>query len=171
MAQVWTTPKTWELDDVADASTLNQQLRDNMEYIARRPTNYVKVIYSANENIYPVAVGSFQHLPDFDMTLTTETGRVLYQANLPIADTAVAGYFDVYIPELGIYLSTDNSTPATFGLSRGYSVSGSYDIPQTILAPTEIPAGTYTFQLMVYSNAVNLYLHANTAVIAMVREF
>lgn len=170
MVEVWTTPKTWALDDVLDAPTLNQQVRDNIEYLANRPMAWIKHVYSSNENIYPTATGTFTHITDLDVSLTTNTGRVMYTCHVPIVDSARAVYFDVYIPELNIYLSTDSTTPATYGLARSQSANNAYDVPVTIAAPIELAAGTYTFQLMAYASAATVYIAADTAVIPIVME-
>jgi hypothetical protein len=66
----WTTPRTWATLEQVTATYLNQQLRDNMDYLFDRPRSIVTVRNGTNINVVST---SFAALDDNQFTLELET--------------------------------------------------------------------------------------------------
>jgi len=72
----WTTPDTFVAGQVVSASDLNEQIRDNMNYVhAGKPAT---VIARNNVGVYSTSSGSFANIDGTNLkaTITTTTGRV-----------------------------------------------------------------------------------------------
>jgi hypothetical protein len=153
MAEVWTQPITWGLDDVQDATILNEQMRDNQEYLYRRPISYTRVSYGAETDLYPSLVG-WTPLNAYDVIITTTSGRLEYHLDLSL--TVAAGRvinFDVYFVEANVWLSSGTSTQLTNGATEAATNVAAIDVNPTVHGIVELAAGTYTCRL--YMKASN----------------
>lgn len=48
MTAIWTPPKTWSAGELVTAELLNQQLRDNLDYLKDRPAAWKHFVVSAS---------------------------------------------------------------------------------------------------------------------------
>jgi len=117
----WTTPVTFNTGDPLTAVTLNQQVRDNLNYLYEPPRDVTN-----NSAVYSIAVASLPSAPttaiddvNLGVSLTT-TGRDIQLAIRGIMSRTAAtaeGYlcFDFFIDGL-TYASTGTATPANRGI-------------------------------------------------------
>ena len=123
----WTTPVTFNTGDPLTAVTLNQQVRDNLNYLYEPPRDVTN-----NSAVYTVTVASLPSTPttaiddvNLGVSLTT-TGRDIQLAIRGVMSRTVAvaeGFlcFDFFIDGL-TYASTGTATPANRGIGGiGYS--------------------------------------------------
>lgn len=72
MTATWTAPRTWADNDLVAADDLNEQLRDNLEFLKDSPVAQ----YISNDSSYEVSRsgnGSFVDVDDTNLALTLET--------------------------------------------------------------------------------------------------
>lgn len=97
MPAVWTQPITWEVDQLVDEGHLNEQVRDNLEWLKDPPT--ASVTLAANVATTSTA---FVDVPGLALTLTTSGGSVLVgfagAAGNTVGSTVV---FDVVVDGVG----------------------------------------------------------------------
>jgi hypothetical protein len=72
MPAVWTQPITWEVDQLVDEGHLNEQVRDNLEWLKNPPR--AAVTLAANITTTSTA---FVDTPGLTLTLTTAGGALL----------------------------------------------------------------------------------------------
>ena len=167
MPAIWTSPKTWALTDVAEASIMNVQMRDNLLYLYNRPLDYYNFVPSVDVELSSLAwadLGSEYHL-----TLTTESGIINYRAMLHINGNSSV-YFDVYIPEANVWLSSGTATKASNGLFYRRADAVNNDIQAIGDIVRDLGAAdTYTFELWYLSGSATVIdlpaNHANSLIV------
>lgn len=172
MAEIWTDPKTWQLDDVYDATEMNEQLRDNQEYLYRRPIAYTRIIYGAASDLYPSLVG-WSAISAFDVVITTTSGRLEYSFTMPLLPTTAAARIinlDVYFVEANVWLSSGTSTQYTDGATGARTSTNTIGLNPTIAGIVELAAGTYTCRVYLKSNVVGINTLANLLYMPIVKE-
>jgi hypothetical protein len=171
MPAIWTDPKTWQLDDIYDATEMNEQMRDNLLYLYNRPTSFKRVTYGTATDQYPVASG-WQPLTAFDLTITTESGRLQYEFNMPLLPSTAAARvvnLDVYFVEANVWLSSGTSTQYADGALSVRTSTNTIGLNPTVKGIVEIPAGTYTCRLYIKSSAIGVNTIINIMYMPMVR--
>jgi hypothetical protein len=71
MPAVWTTPITWSVDQLVTNDDLNEQVRDNLEYLLS--PNHQQIIYNNGGNLTITNVVSFQDIDSANLTITLNT--------------------------------------------------------------------------------------------------
>src|SRR3712207_4948156 len=103
MTATWHTPKSWSTGELVTATNLNEQLRDNLEFLKAPPNNAYLLNEAAN---YTTTSTSFVEVDgagsELTLSLTTAGGDVLIVFNGVVANSAAGStvYFDVLIDGL-----------------------------------------------------------------------
>jgi hypothetical protein len=162
MPAIWTTPATWAVNQLVTADDLNEQLRDNLEFLKGPPTG----AYKANQGSdYGTSSTSFVNVDatNWAFSLDIAGGAVLmgFQGSVLGNTTSRRVYFDVDVNTLG-RLGADD------GLVTVHNPNGSD--ARIVLAAftyllTGLPAGTHIFRLQwkVDNGSAILYAGAGTA--------
>lgn len=156
----WTEPTLWNEDDPITAVKLNQQVRDNLLHLYRRP--YAQAIVRNGEFLVPNTATLVEVDPAYRLTFNCETGRFLLAFSLFARNTtSIAGnvlHFDVQI--------TNTSTSTSFWASSGTSTPAAnnlyvYPAPSFLVGTI---ASIYYEQLFVVTPTVysfRLFARAN----------
>ncbi len=159
MTATWTAPRTWADNDLVAAADLNEQLRDNQEFLKDPPTD----IYDANEaSDYTTTSTSFTDVDgtNFSLSLDTEGGDVLvwFSGNVR---TNSAGQ------TIHLNVSVDGSDNVADDGIIGTPVTGAQPgLPTTFIRLIQgLAAGTHTFKLRWKTNTgtATLYAGAGTS--------
>jgi hypothetical protein len=161
MTATWHTPASWSVGQLVTATNLNEQLRDNLEFLKTPPT----ALYNVNQGSdYTTTSTSFVDVDatNLSLTITTAGGDVLI-AFMGFTGGTSRAYYDVAID--GVRLAGDdglianvlaNFTPVSFvALKQG-------------LAP-----GSHTFKLQwkVNSGTATMYAGAGTSALDIHPQF
>jgi hypothetical protein len=139
MPAVWTTPITWQVDQLVTNTDLNEQVRDNLEYLLS--PNHQRIMRD-NGGAYSITnVTTFQDIDstNLSITITTHGGPVLvhFQGTInPGATTA--GYLDLTVDgvRVGAAFTTGLTTIGGTGV----------DLRSMMILLTGLAAGTYTIR-------------------------
>lgn len=153
----WTTPKTWTDGSVLTAAELNEQVRDNLDFLFDKPGAVYDVDEASN---YTTSSTSFVDVDATDLALTITTGGgdvLIWLSPAVMTSTAnVSVYFDVDIDGTRV-AGDDGITKFTF-FDAGAS-------PETVMnratlgfvwLATGLAAGSHTFKLQ--------WKHTNAAI-------
>lgn len=162
----WTTPKTWDVDELVTAALLNVHLRDNLLALKQPPQGEVK---RDNGGFYSTTSTSFVAIDNTNLkkTVTTAGGKVkvFFQGTIH-ADSATSRrvYLDVQVDGSG-------GVGQDAGFAGGLVVTAVQStVGQTVVVGPVIldglAAGAHTFALMWKTNAGTMYLHADTSDVA-----
>lgn len=168
----WTTPRTWATLEQITATYLNEQLRDNLEYLYNRPHSFVTIRNGTNVNITST---SFAALDDgqFTLELTTTGGdiEIWLTGTFEHGSGGVAVMFDVLMDNT-TYLSSMTGTPLTNGLAAFFAPNVGYDtITSLRYTISGITADTHNFKLRVRTTSgTGVWLAANYCTQFGVRE-
>src|SRR5688572_3120208 len=96
MTKVWTAPRTWANEELVTATMLNEQLRNNLEWLKDTPasvyTSSAAGDYSTTSTAWVDVAAAFSR------TLTTEGGDVLiaFTGTVQLYSAQTGSYIDVY---------------------------------------------------------------------------
>ncbi len=154
MVEAWTDPKTWANTDTPSGDNFNTYIRDNQEYLFKRPLDFVNHVFSVDEELS--VLSTWTKIDEFDLTLTTKTGRIKYSITIPInGNQALA--FDVYVPELNIWLSSGTATKTINGMVYRRADSVNNDIPAVgVIVRDLITPAAYSFHLYYFSGSATV---------------
>lgn len=138
----WTPPSTWSSTVAISATTLNEQVRDNMSYVhSGKP---VAVIQYSQGSAYLTASSTFV---DVDATnvafsLNCTTGRVLIMASVHLYTSNAAGavYLDVSID--------GTRQGGSHGLIKHHTASNTTQDAHIQFIKTGLSVGAHEFRLM-----------------------
>lgn len=90
----WTTPADWEINQLVTADDLNEQLRDNLEYLLE--PNYDQIIRD-NSGDYSTTSATFEDVDETNLalSLTTHGGHILVQVIGSLATAGEAVFLDL----------------------------------------------------------------------------
>lgn len=143
MTAVWTTPITWNVDQLVTNTDLNEQLRDNLDYLLS--PNHERILRDNSGTYSLTNVTTFQDIDATNLSIDLETHGgpvwVHFQAIAYTSGTAVLGYFDIAVD------GTRIGTAFTLGLATVNSSDGNERRPTSIsLLLTGLSAGTHTIR-------------------------
>lgn len=144
----WTTPKSWDVNELLTAADLNTHLRDNLNALKEPPTaSYaLAATYSTTSSSF-VNVDS-THLA---LTITTTGGDVLigFAGAWQLSQSTYAGYLTVTMDG------------ANLGGASGVVGSGAATLTPVsfVILATNVPAGAHTFRLQWRVESVTVYLN------------
>lgn len=152
----WTTPKTWNVDELLTAANLNTHLRDNLNALKSPPTGH----YECNEAAdYTTTSTSFVDVDgtNLALTFTTNGGDVLVHFHASVMHTASGRIcFDVAVD--------GNRVAGDDGMIGGYvpvSASGYPMVQMTFTRLlTGLSAGEHTFKLQWKTSGATARLYA-----------
>jgi hypothetical protein len=153
MTATWHTPATWTVGQLVTATNLNEQLRDNLEFLKTPPTS----LYNLNQGSdYTTTSTSFVDVDATNLSLTINTagGDVLI-VFLGFGAGSARLYFDIAID--GVRMAGDDGFFSAVQNSNG---------PLTLVALKQgLSAGSHTFKLQwkVNSGTGTLYAGAGTS--------
>lgn len=157
----WTAPSTWSSTVPISATTLNEQVRDNMSYVhSGKPVAAIR--YSQGSD-YLTASGTFVNVDatNLSFTLNCTTGRVLVMAAAHLYTTGVAG--NVYLD-----VSIDGTRQGgSQGLVKHQVASNITQDTHIQFVKTGLSTGSHTFTLMwatATGGTVNMVSDGNLAV-------
>ena len=156
----WTTPITWNVDQLVTNTDLNQQLRDNLEYLLS--PNHERIIRDNGGDYSLTNVTSFQDIDstNLSITLVTHGGPVWvhFQAVGKSNGTSHEGYVDIAVD------GTRVGNAYTQGLGRIHSDGTAWVTVSISILLTGLTAGTYILrpQWRTKASAI-ISLHAGTA--------
>jgi hypothetical protein len=140
----WTTPKTWNVDELLTAANLNMHLRDNLNALKAPPT----VHYECDEDSeYTTTSTSFVDVDgtNLALTLTTSGGDVLVHFHASIVHTNAGKiFFDVTLD--GNRIGEDDGILGGYVQNAGSGNTASAYMSFTRLV-TGMAAGEHTFVL------------------------
>ena len=158
MTATWHAPITWEVDQLVTADNLNQQIRDNQEYLLS--PNHERIVRDNSGNYSITNVLTFQDIDASNLSIDLETHGgpvwVHFQAMVYTINTAHIGYFDIDVDgtrvgnayDLGL-ASVTNGLPTLLSLS---------------LLLTGLAADTYTLRPQWRTNATRTaYVMSNSS--------
>ena len=138
----WTTPITWNVDQLVTNTDLNQQLRDNLDYLLS--PNHERIIRDNSGDYSITNVTTFQDIDstNLSITLVAHGGPVWvhFQAIGKSNGTAHEGYFDIAID--GVRLGNSY----TQGLARIQSDGTVWPTISVGVLLTSLAAATYTLR-------------------------
>ena len=144
MTATWTTPATWNVDQLVTNDDLNEQLRDNMDYLLS--PSHGGIIWDNSGDYGITSVTSFQDIDSTNLSLDVETHGgpvwVYFQA------TGVVGADEVLSLDLSID-GTSLGASYTHGLGRWLNPSGGVSLDLQVgfsVLLTGLSAGTYTLR-------------------------
>lgn len=117
MTATWTAPRTWATDELVTAALMNEQLRDNVDFLRNPPF----ASYLLNNSDYTTTSSSFVNVDNtnLSLTITTQGGPLLIGFYGSIYHSSASGrvFFDVDIDgtsrvggDDGLVVSTVSST-------------------------------------------------------------
>ena len=141
MPAIWTTPATWQVDQLVTNNDLNEQVRDNLEYLLS--PNHERIVRDNSGDYSITNVTTFQDIDttNLSITLVTHGGPVLVHLGGTYEFGGNGGYFDIAIDGNRVGSSYTKGLKAVDGHSAG-DVLG-VDI---LLLLTGLAAGTYTLR-------------------------
>lgn len=172
MAEIWTQPKSWQLNDVYDATEMNVQMRDNLEYLYRRPTVFQRFTDASAVDLYASLVG-WKALTAYDLQIDTESGRLMYDFSMPLLPTTAAARIinlDVLFVEANVWLSSGTSTQYTDGATSARTSTNTVGLNPRVFGIVELSAGLHTARLYLKSNVVGINTIPNILYMPTVRE-
>lgn len=165
MTAAWTAPITWTVGELVTANQLNEQIRDNLDYLKAMPKDLYKADEASN---YTTSSTSFVSIDtsggttDYSLTLDTSGGDVLIGFNGMVEANASTQSvnFDVLVD--GSRTGSDDGITGfrmdTTAVNVALPVSFTWIV-------TGLSAGTHSFILQWKTNtsSVTLYGGAGTA--------
>ncbi len=159
----WTQPATWTVNQLVTADDLNEQLRDNLEFLKDPPSGAYMADESAN---YSTTSSTFVDVDatNFALSLTTAGGDVLVGFYGTMANAGVGGrtFFDVDVSTSGRIGGDDGLiTVQNPDASSGDRVC----VVSFVYLLTGLAAGTHEFSLQwkALVNTATLYAGAGTS--------
>lgn len=150
MPAIWTTPKDWKYKDVFSAADANIQIRDNLLWLYKKPSDFLKCTGS---NIVVAMTTSWAAVDDTQFTRTIVTTSdnqevdLTYEGNVQLATGVQYACFD-WLMDAGTYVSTMTATPETYGSKMVYVLTAGIDYPAGFRKRVVVPtAGVHTFKL------------------------
>jgi hypothetical protein len=143
MTAEWTAPITWEVDQLVTADNLNQQIRDNQEYLLS--PNHQRILRD-NSGTYTITnVTSFQDIDSTNLSIDLEThGGPVWVHFHAVAfgnGTAINSFFDIAVD------GTRVGNAFTLGLATFNTYNNAIRHPLTIsILLTGLAAATYTIR-------------------------
>lgn len=158
MPAIWTPPATWTVNQLVTAGDLNEQVRDNLEWLKSPPMGFKKLDEGAD---YTTTSTNFVIVDTtFGTTLNVVGGNVLVGFSGTIE---VNGTNTVYVDVVRVGSGRVGGDDGIFGFRR-VSTGSVYPCAFTYLV-TGVPAGNQTFRLMwrVSGGTATLYSGAGTS--------
>ncbi len=138
MPAIWTTPITWNVDQLVTNSDLNEQVRDNLEYLLS--PNHQRIMHNNGGDYSITSVTTFQDIDstDLSISLVTHGGPVLvhFQAVAYTSGLSHEGCFDLTVN------GTRLGTSYLFGLARIRTDSSGRATVSMLVLLTGLSAGT-----------------------------
>lgn len=160
MPAIWTPPITWNVDQLVTNDDLNEQVRDNLEYLLN--PNHQRIIHNNGGNITLTNTLAFQDIDSTNLSITLDThgGPVLvrFMGSAHTNGTGNPCHLDVAVN------GTRVGAAYTFGLLTLACDAAAW-IPVTMtLLVTGLPAGSYIFRPQWRTQASGTFtLRANTS--------
>ena len=153
----WTAPITWNVNQLVTADNLNQQLRDNLEFLKSPPTASVVLDQSSD---YNTTATSFVNIDSsvLSLSLTTAGGALLIGFHGVISPTGTHSvYLDITVD--GVRVGGDDGLLSVTRATTGTTPSVSF-----VRLVTGITAGAHTVRLQwkVSAGTSTLYAGAGT---------
>lgn len=152
----WTTPKTWTDGSVLTAAELNEQVRDNLNYLFAKPSDIYNVDEAAN---YTTTSTTFVDVDatDLALTITTGGGDVAVWFSGTVTKNATNNVLTMDVDVDGSRFAGDDGIiysygDATIGMSFFVVITG-------------LSAGSHTFKLqwkIAGGNTATMYAGAGT---------
>ena len=138
----WTTPVTWNVDQLVTNDDLNEQVRDNLEYLLS--PNHDRILRDNSGDYAITGVTAFQDIDSTNLSITMEThgGPVLvhFMGSGYSNGTNNPGYFDIAVD------GTRVGAAFTFGLlTLGCDAAAWMPVSLVVLV-TGLAAGNHTFR-------------------------
>lgn len=124
MSRIWTQPHTWKYKEVWTATQLNQEMRDNLEFLKMKPRNYAELRGVANDTP-TILTASWTAVNDSNWQCNITTSEANEEVFLylcvgfTVTTSAQKVDFDILIDN-SIYLSSLTATPSTNGIGGTY---------------------------------------------------
>ncbi|MBZ0302595.1 MAG: hypothetical protein K8J31_22810 [Anaerolineae bacterium] len=142
MPSNWTTPITWNVDQLVTNTDLNEQVRDNLDYLLS--PNHARIVRDNGGNYTITNVTTFQDIDSTNLSITIQThgGPVLvhFQATGWTAGTAHDVYFDLAVDGFRV------GTAFTQGLGTHIGDGSQRQVITLLLLLTDLSAGVYTLR-------------------------
>ena len=153
----WTTPKTWAVDELLTAADMNEQVRDNLDYLLEPNNDSVEYDNSGDYSITNVTTFQDVDGTNFKVTVTTHGGPILVTCNFSATNGANAVHFDLALD--GVRVSA--GTLGLFTLDIQAGDMGAVAIAYLIIGQS---AGTYDITLQWRTASTNsATIRANSA--------
>jgi len=158
----WTDPITWIFEQVWSATLFNQQIRDNLNYLKKKPIH--RIVVTADQAI---AVTSWTKITSTDLQIILDiTGDLVFSINVEMFHSISNGTvsFDIWDVDNGVYLSSGTGTPQLRGLGA-YDVTGTANpnLANIQVVFEDIIAGTHNYEIFVKTSAITLTLNHDNA--------
>ncbi len=157
----WTTPKTWQVDELVTAADMNTHIRDNLNALKSPPN----AVYTPDETgDYTTQSGSFEAVDatNLALTLTTNGGDLLVHLHATVKNSASARiYFDVTVDgtrvagDDGIIATALSDSPEVVSFTR--LVSGLSAGEHTVTLVWKVSAGTATLYAGAGTSGLDLH--------------
>lgn len=154
----WTDPVTWVLEQVLSATLLNQQVRDNLNYLKKKPIH--RIVVTADQ---AVAVTSWTKITDTDLQIVLDvTSDLVFQIHTQVQSTNAAAFvhFDIWDVDNSVYLSSGTGTPQLDGLFRIDTVVANARAHASFQVVFEdVIAGTHNYEIFVQTTIITTTLN------------
>lgn len=135
MTANWTPPATWLTDELVTAAKLNEQIRDNLDYLKARPAE-IRTRYGAASTTSAAFV---EIDPALDISLTTTGGAVLVGCTVRYIKNDTSGK----TVDLRVYID-DGAAPSQL---MGANFNGESQTLSGAFLVTGLAAGLHSFRL------------------------
>ncbi len=167
MPAVWTNPITWNVDQLVTNDDLNEQVRDNLEYLLS--PNHDRIIRDNGGDYAITNIGAFQDIDstNLSVTLVTHGGPVLahFQGIARTNGPANPGHFDIAVN------GTRIGAAHTLGLLSIGTDTGVWETVSMLALVTGLAAGTHIFRPQWRNqSSATLTLRANSSDNALIFE-
>lgn len=142
MPAIWTPPITWQVDQLVTNDDLNEQVRDNLEYLLS--PSHLRILRDNSGTYNITSVTTFQDIDAANLSITLEThgGPTLvhFQGSARSSGTSNPCFVDLAVN--GVRMGAAH----TFGL-LSLASDGAAWVPLTLaLLITGLPPGVHTFR-------------------------
>lgn len=157
----WTTPRTWQVDELVTADLLNTHLRDNLNALKSPPSQQVvrdnEAAYSTTSTSFVVVDGT-----NLKITLTTTGGDVLVGFTGTAHADSTSGRqmsFDVQVDGSGGWAQDQGYAGGIVTTAIQSTIAQAVGFGPILI--TGLSAGVHTFAVQWRMNAGTGYLHAD----------
>lgn len=158
----WTDPKIWEDTNNVNAEAMNTYLSENSRYLLERPMDIVTLrdvgnLQTTSTSFVAVSATTVR----LNVVLQREANLKFWVNSFVNATASASACYDILMDGT-TYLSSDDTTPLTYGIARNYNSGASLLAPLPLeMVYEDVAEGAHYFDLMFYVTASTLTIYTD----------